>query len=124
MQRSYQGNIQTVGLKIDLSLRLQVGFMFRTPFKRLYYKQPIELSRGVDVVVPGICHITYAKFKETSGGILFIGYPLGLSGGFSFVTGGQLVPIENEADGIIPKPPQETGVHVLTSEEHEQMDLF
>jgi hypothetical protein len=61
--RAYQAYISTVGIKIEAAIRLQAIFLFRSPFKKLYYHEEIELGRGVDIVVSGICHITWASFK-------------------------------------------------------------
>jgi hypothetical protein len=51
LQRSYEARISTVGLKFDFSLRLQLGFLWRPPFKKLYYKEPIPLGRGFDLII-------------------------------------------------------------------------
>jgi hypothetical protein len=42
---------------------------------------------------------------------------LGLAGGFSFVNEGMLVPVVKESDGIIPVPPQTTGVELARDED-------
>src|SRR4051794_25604797 len=38
-KRKYQMDMKTVGLKFDFSVRCQFVFMFRTPFKQLYYHE-------------------------------------------------------------------------------------
>lgn len=61
-KRSYQALISTVGLKAEASVRCQVAFMHRTPFKPLYYHDEIELGKGVDFVLTGFVHVTWVSF--------------------------------------------------------------
>lgn len=50
---------------------------------------------------------SYERVTDTSGGIFFIGSPLGLAGGISMVKGGVLRPIEDEENTDTPSPPAE-----------------
>jgi len=91
-KRKYQADIISVGLKFDLSIRCQVAFMYRAPFKQIYYHEPIQLGRGMELIWG--MHITWCSFANTSGGILLVGIPIGLAAGVSYITGGTLVPVE------------------------------
>lgn len=64
--------------------------------------QPIALGRGIDIAWPPF-HLTWASFKDTSGGVLMFGLPVGLCAGVSLVTGGVLHPVPGP--DILPKPP-------------------
>jgi hypothetical protein len=105
-KRMYQADITTVGIKLDVSIRCQIVFSFRTPFKPLYYHEPIQLGRGLEVVW-GI-HLMWCSFAETSGGILMFGIPVGLAAGISYVTGGTLVPVEPQDPKENFPPPTES----------------
>lgn len=91
-RRPYQASIYCIGLKGEISFRCQVAFFTRPPFKDIYLHQPIELGRGFDIAWPPV-HLTYASFKNTSGGVVLIGVPLGLVFSLSLVKSGILIPI-------------------------------
>ncbi len=102
---NYPALIKTAGIKAEIDIRCQLAFLYRSPFKKLYYHEPIELGKGVDFILTSLIHVTWASFKgasrrlpsvviaiETSGGVLLIGFPLGLAAGISVVRGGVLNP--------------------------------
>jgi len=111
-KRKYQADILTVGLKLDVSVRCQVFFCFRTPFRALYYHEPIRLGRGMELVW-GL-HVTWCSFADTSGGILMVGVPVGLAVGVSYITHGMLLPMQVEdANENFPVPTEPRGKEIL-----------
>jgi len=106
-ERVYRAAIKGVGPKFDLSLRSQLILVFGPPFKQLYYHEPIELGRGIDILWG--FHLTWVSFKNTSGGILMMGFPLGLALGISYIWGGVLTPQTNHVDNShVPRRPFQT----------------
>jgi len=103
-RRAYQGELKTVGLKIELAARLQTAFIFRPPFKPLFYHQPIELGSGVDIATFGF-NLTWVSFKHSPGGLLCFGVPVGLTWGISYVRGGKLIPVTDPENTSIPLQP-------------------
>jgi len=105
-KRKYQADIVTVGFKVDLSVRCQVAFMYRAPFKQIYYHEPIQLGKGLELIWG--MHITWCSFANTSGGILLVGIPVGLAAGVGYITGGFLNPVDPDNAGEnFPVPSEE-----------------
>ncbi len=94
LERKYQADITTIGLKADVSIRCQMVVCYRVPFRELYYHEPIKLGRGFEVMW-GL-NVMWCSFADTPGGIFMVGIPVGLAAGISYITGGNLVPIEPE----------------------------
>jgi len=97
--RKFSSHIRSWGLKLDFSFRLQMIFLIRPPFKELYYNEPIELGKGIDI--QSGFHLTWVSFKNYPGGVLMAGIPIGLGAGISFITDGVLIPQDTGAP--IPK---------------------
>ena len=85
----------------SVCVRAQLAIIFKPPFKKMFFHEEIELGRGIDLIVTGFFSLTWVQFKETSGGILMIGYPLGIAAGISYVRGGVLRPLEDAENTVV-----------------------
>eukprot|EP01080_Neovahlkampfia_damariscottae_P010588 gene10588-3106_t len=92
IERVFDGYFKGIGLTVDCSVRCQGFFFIRSPFHDVYWEQPIELGKGIDIAFPFALHITYMSFKNTSGGVLMIGIPVGFAAGITYFEGGSLIP--------------------------------
>jgi hypothetical protein len=96
LERSYKSYFKGYGINIDFSMRCQALTFLRSPFPDVYWKRPIELGKGIDIAFPFAFHITYMSFKNSSGGILMVGIPVGFAAGITYFQGGSLIPFEEK----------------------------
>ena len=102
--RKYDASINSIGLKLALSLNFNLIF-FTGDINFENSNQVLELGTGIDLdllfitkllgigwLIPGTPFITYAPFKNAPGALLMLGLALGLNGALSVVTSGTLTP--------------------------------
>ncbi|QQR49442.1 hypothetical protein IPF37_01175 [bacterium] len=93
--RSYKANINTIGLKLELSLKLDLIFFVNTDMNFFDSNKEIKFGNGIDANIAMFfgCGVTYASFANMPGGMLILSLPLFLAGpSLSLVTGGSLIP--------------------------------
>jgi len=94
-KRAYRASIRSIGLKADLSVRIQAAFFWKPPLRQIHFHDvPIRLGSGIDIGF-GSFHLTWAQFEQTSGGLLMIGTSFGMNVGLSSVVGGELIPVDD-----------------------------
>ena len=89
--RRFNGSIYSLGCKAQFALNLNFIFFIGTDFNYLDAQNPIKLGVGCESHFPGFGWI-YAPFCDMPGGMLILMLSVGLSSGFSIVTGGSLTP--------------------------------
>ncbi len=93
--RDYQANINTIGLKLELSLKLDLIFFVNTDMNFFDSNKEIKFGNGIDTNLAMLfgCGVTYASFANMPGGMLILSLPLFLAApSLSLVTGGSLLP--------------------------------
>jgi len=94
--KSFQAQINSIGLKWEFALKLNLVFFVGGNFNYLDSEKPLNLGMGIDInIATSVCGIaiTYAPFINAPGGILVVGMPLGITmPALSIVTGGTLTP--------------------------------
>lgn len=94
--RKYQASIDTIGLKLDVSIRFNLVFF--TDSANDYYESNKVLHLGTGIEL-GIAEawglgLIYAPFTNAPGGLLIINGNFGIGGnGLCLVQGGTLIPI-------------------------------
>ena len=73
--RTFQANIESIGLKLELAIKFNLIFFIDTDLTLLDTNKKIKLGSGIDFSI-GITDITYASFKKHRGGILVLGFAL------------------------------------------------
>lgn len=93
--RDYQANINTIGLKLELSLKLDLIFFVNTDMNFFDSNKEIKFGNGIDTNLAMLFGfgVTYASFADMPGGMLILSLPLFLAApSLSLVTGGSLIP--------------------------------
>jgi len=98
-KRRYRALIKTVGFKFDLGT-IRFNFVFFTDSTNDYDESNkiLKLDQGIEIGLtagPGV-GVIYAPFTNAPGGLLIVGWSIGLGGdGFCLVTGGTLTPVDD-----------------------------
>lgn len=95
--RTFETSIKSLGLKFELSIRLDCILFIGEHLNFLDTDKRIELGAGIDIsldIGSGIGFV-YVPFLNAPGGILILSLPIGIGGGISLVTGGYLQPINS-----------------------------
>ncbi|MBM3893712.1 hypothetical protein FJ365_04930 [Candidatus Dependentiae bacterium] len=90
--RTFESSIESWGLKIELSVRIDMIFFTGTNIDFLETDKQIQLGTGIDITF-GCIGLVYVPFLNAPGGMLILSGLLGVGGGTSLVTGGYLRPI-------------------------------
>ncbi|QQR49443.1 hypothetical protein IPF37_01180 [bacterium] len=93
--RNYRAKINTIGLKLELSLKLDLIFFVNTDMNFFDSNKEIKFGNGIDANIAMLfgCGVTYASFADMPGGMLILSLPLFFAGpSLSLVTGGSLIP--------------------------------
>ncbi|MBY0353817.1 hypothetical protein K2W90_05635 [Candidatus Babeliales bacterium] len=93
--RNYQAKINTIGFKIEASIKLDLILFVNTDMNFYDSNKAIIIGNGIDANLSlglGV-GITYASFANMAGGMLILSIPLLLAGpSLSYVSGGSLTP--------------------------------
>ncbi len=94
--RRYKAEINTIGLKLEASIKFDFIFFINTDINFYDSDKVIELGKGIDSnfsFFSGIA-FTYAPFKNCKGAMLIVSVPILFVGpSLSLVTGGSLTPV-------------------------------
>lgn len=94
--RRYQASIDTIGLKLDFSIHLNLVFF--TDSANDYYEsnKVLQLGTGIQFGFTKVwgLGVIYAPFKNAPGGLLILSSCFGIGGdGLCLVQGGTLIPV-------------------------------
>ncbi|MBX9831071.1 hypothetical protein K2X40_03870 [Candidatus Babeliales bacterium] len=93
--RNYQAKINTIGFKIEASIKLDLILFVNTDMNFYDSNKEIIIGNGIDANLSlglGV-GITYASFANMAGGMLILSIPLLFAGpSLSYVSGGSLTP--------------------------------
>ncbi len=95
--RKYALKIWSIGLKFEFAIKIVAITIVGSGFNYYDTDKVLKLGNGIDLALaygPGI-DLTYSKIESVGNcGVLIAGIPLGLSGGISYVFGGEMTPIK------------------------------
>ncbi len=94
--RTYQADINLIGLSVELSIRCRWMFFTGTDFNFYDSNKVIELDTGIECrFFPApLFIISYIPFKNMNGALVTISIPIGIPFAvISYVTGGTLTPV-------------------------------
>lgn len=92
LTQKYKSSISSIGFKIEAAFVINFIFLIGTDLNFFKSKKEIKLGPGVSLGLAGpLPNLTYSSIKESPGGILIFGIPIGLSfHGLNYVIGGKL----------------------------------
>ncbi len=94
--RKYTSKIDTIGLKIEAAIKIDIIFFTDTAFNFYDSDKVIEIGTGIDANISffGGIGLTYASFSNAPGGLVIVSIPLFFAfPSLSIVTGGTLTPL-------------------------------
>jgi hypothetical protein len=94
--RRFQAEINTIGLKLELSIKLDLIFFVNTDLNFYESTETIKLGTGIDANIACLAGlgVTFVPFLNKKGGMAIIGMPLLFAfPSLSVVTGGTLTPV-------------------------------